>query len=175
MSWNTAQISDIKYWNSRMFWLRICYQWNIWEKLLSTRAASVTNGVYSHRSRGGTAGGSARHLDSTPPSPWQPALLRSKTWFSINDALQMCLGLNWKQAMRQRGILPVFDQVRRNKNNQRLSGVTVSFATFYYIDSPPRIFSSVSLASTLSEVHMESICFGCFWQQGGKLSERSWT
>lgn len=81
-----------------MFWLRICCQWNIWEKLWSTRAASVTNDVYSHRSRGGTAGGSASHLDSTPPSPWQPAVLRSKTWFGINDALQMCLGLNWKQA-----------------------------------------------------------------------------
>lgn len=78
--------------------LRICYQWNIWEKLLSTSAASVTNDVYSHRSRGGTAGGSAQHLDSTPPSPWQPAALRSKTWFNINDALQMCLGFNWKQA-----------------------------------------------------------------------------
>lgn len=88
-----------------MFWLRICYQWNIWQKLLSARAASVTNDVYSHRSRGGTAGGSAQHLDSTPPSPWQPAVLRSKTWFSINDALQMCLGLNGKQARQGRSLI----------------------------------------------------------------------
>lgn len=98
VSWKTAQISDVECWNSEMFWLRICCQWNIWEKLLSTRAASVTNGVYSHRSRGGTAGGSALHLDSTPPSPWQPAVPRSKTRFGINDASQMCLGLNRKQA-----------------------------------------------------------------------------
>lgn len=81
-----------------MFWLRICSQWNIWEKLLSAGAASVTNDVYSHRSRGGTAGGSARHLDSAPPSPWQPAVPHSKTGFSINGAFRMCLGLNWKQA-----------------------------------------------------------------------------
>lgn len=182
VSWHTAQIWDIKCWNSQMFWLRICYQWNIWEKLLGTRAASVMNDVYSHRSRGGTA---AQHLGSTPPSPWQPAVPRSKTSLSINDALQMCLGLNWKQA--RQGCSVIKDEVLFCKGGGEefclfltTSGETRTTSASLGLQFHLQPFSisihghgfssSVSLASTLSKVHMESICAGCFWQHSGKLS-----